>query len=80
MPTYIRHCDEGIRSGAFLSRTVDTYASNFKGTPAADDSSRKRAIDVVDITDTAAMVKATLVRARRHARKAPLSLALARKR
>jgi hypothetical protein len=51
---------EGIRSGAFHSQTLSVYAANFTGTPAPDESTRKRTIDVVDITGTAAMVKATL--------------------
>ena len=51
---------EGIRNGAFTSWTVDQYVANFRGTPAQDESGRTRAIDVVDKTGTAAMVKATL--------------------
>lgn len=51
---------EGIRNGAFTSWTVDQYVANFRGTPAQDESRRTRAIDVVDKTGTAAMVKATL--------------------
>ena len=52
---------EGIRQGVFTSWTVDQYVANFRGTPAADEASRKRTIDSVDISGTAAMVKATLV-------------------
>lgn len=52
---------EGIRNGKFVSWTVDEYCANFKGTPAADEASRKRTIDSVDVSGTAAMVKATLV-------------------
>jgi len=51
---------EGNRNGAFSSWTVDEYVANFKG-PAADESSRKRTIDAVDVSGTAAMAKATLV-------------------
>ena len=51
---------EGIRSGVFTSWTVDQYVANFRGTPAADEATRTRVIDVVDLTPTAAMVKATL--------------------
>jgi hypothetical protein len=51
---------EGIRSGTFTSWTVDQYVANFRGTPAADEASRTRVIDVVDVSGTAAMVKATL--------------------
>jgi Putative lumazine-binding len=51
---------EGIRNGVFTSWTVDQYVANFRGTPAQDESSRTRVIDVIDKTGTAAMVKATL--------------------
>jgi hypothetical protein len=51
---------EGIRSGTFTSWTVDQYVANFRGTPAPDESSRARVIDVVDKSGTAAMAKATL--------------------
>jgi Putative lumazine-binding len=52
---------EGIRNGEFVSWTLDSYCENFKGTPAADESTRKRSIDSIDVTGTAAIVKATLV-------------------
>ena len=52
---------EGIRNGRFVSWTVEEYCANFKGTPAADEASRRRTIDHVDVSGTAAMVKATLV-------------------
>jgi hypothetical protein len=52
---------EGIRDGKFTSWTVDTYCENFKGKPAADESTRKRSIDSIDVSGTAAMAKATLV-------------------
>jgi len=51
---------EGVRNGAFTSWTVDQYVANFRGTPAADEASRTRVIDVIDVVGTAAMVKATL--------------------
>ena len=51
---------EGIRSGTFTSWTVDEYCANFKGKPAADEASRKRTIDSVDVSGTAAMARATL--------------------
>ena len=51
---------EGLRNGAFTSWTVDQYVANFRGTPATDEASRTRIIDVVDKTGTAAMAKATL--------------------
>lgn len=51
---------EGIRNGVFISWTVDQYVANFRGTPAADEATRTRTIDVVDISGTAAMARATL--------------------
>ena len=52
---------EGIRNGTFVSWTVDEYCANFKGKPAADEVSRKRTIDSVNVSGTAAMARATLV-------------------
>ena len=51
---------EGIRNGVFTSWTVDQYVAGFRGTPAPDEASRTRVIDIVDRSGTAAMVKATL--------------------
>ena len=51
---------EGIRNGTFTSWTVDQYVAGFRGQPAADEAARVRTIDVVDISGSAAMVKATL--------------------
>lgn len=52
---------EGIRGGTFVSWTVEQYCANFKGKPAADEASRRRTIDSVDVSGTAAMARATLV-------------------
>jgi hypothetical protein len=52
---------EGIREGKFVSWTVDEYVSRFSGKPAADEASRRRTIDRVDVSGTAAMASATLV-------------------
>jgi hypothetical protein len=52
---------EGIREGKFVSWTAEEYSSRFTGKPAADEASRKRTIDSVNVSGTAAMVKATLV-------------------
>src|SRR5687767_6563987 len=41
---------EGIRQGVFTSWTVDQYVGGFQGKPAADEPSRKRAIEVVSIS------------------------------
>jgi hypothetical protein len=51
---------EGIRNGAFTSWTVDQYVGGFRGQPAADEASRVRTIDEVDVSGGAAMAKATL--------------------
>jgi Putative lumazine-binding len=55
---------EGIRDGKFVSWTVEEYCSRFNGKPAADESSRKRTIDRVDVSGSAAMASATLVHGR----------------
>ena len=52
---------EGIRDGKFVSWTADEYSARFTGKPAADEASRKRTIDSVDVSGTAATVRATLV-------------------
>lgn len=51
----------GIRQGVFTSWTVDQYVAGFDGKVPADEATRKRTIDTVDISGNAAMVKATLV-------------------
>ncbi|MFA6116304.1 MAG: nuclear transport factor 2 family protein [Sphingomonas sp.] len=51
---------EGIRNGVFTSWTVDAYCALFKGTPASDEATRKRTIDVIDVSGNSAMAKATL--------------------
>lgn len=52
---------EGNRDGKFISWTAEQYAGNFNGKPAADEATRKRTIDRVDISGDAAMASATLV-------------------
>lgn len=52
---------EGLRDGRFVSMTLDEYCSRFPGKPAADEATRRRTIDSVDITGTAAMARVTLV-------------------
>ena len=51
---------EGIRNGVFTSWSVDQYVANFRGTPAPDEATRTRVIDVVDRSGAAAMARATL--------------------
>ena len=52
---------EGIRDGVFTSWTAAEYSGRFSGRPASDEASRKRTIDHVDVSGTAAMARATLV-------------------
>jgi hypothetical protein len=52
---------EGMRSGEFTTGTAAEYASRFTGRPADDEASRRRTIDAVDVSGTAAMARATLV-------------------
>jgi hypothetical protein len=52
---------EGIRDGRLVSWTLDQYCALFKGAPAPDEASRKRSIDSIDISGTAAMARATLL-------------------
>jgi hypothetical protein len=55
---------EGIRDGKFVSWTVEEYCSRFNGKPAADEASRTRTIDRVEVSGSAAMAGATLVHGR----------------
>jgi hypothetical protein len=52
---------EGIREGVFTSWTASEYSGRFTGRPPADEASRKRTIDHVEVSGTAAMASATLV-------------------
>lgn len=52
---------EGNRQGKFTSWTVDDYVRGFQGKPAADEATRKRTIDSIDVSGSAAMARATLV-------------------
>lgn len=52
---------ESVREGPLTSWTLDTYCQRFKGTPAADEATRCRTIDAIDIGGTAASAKITLV-------------------
>jgi hypothetical protein len=52
---------EGLRDGKFVSMTLEEYCSRFPGKPAADEATRRRTIDTVDITGTAAMARVTLI-------------------
>lgn len=52
---------EGIRDGVFTSWTAGEYSGRFSGRPAPDEDGRKRTIDLVSVSGTAAMASATLV-------------------
>lgn len=52
---------ESMREGVFTSWPRETYCERFKGTPAADESTRRRTIDWIDIHGSAACAKITLV-------------------
>ena len=52
---------ESVREGPLTSWTLDTSCQRFKGTPAADEATRRRTIDAIDIGGTAASAKITLV-------------------
>jgi hypothetical protein len=52
---------EGLRDGKLVSMTLEDYCSRFPGKPAPDEATRRRSIDTVDITGTAAMARVTLV-------------------
>ena len=51
---------EGIREGRFTSWELDEYCGLFSGEPAEDEASRRRSIDHIEVTGTAAYAKATL--------------------
>ena len=51
---------EGIRIGVFTSWTLDDYCALFNGSPARDEATRKRTIDLIDVSGNAAMARATL--------------------
>ena len=52
---------ESMREGTFTSWPRATYCERFKGTPAADEATRRRTIDWIDVHGTAACAKVTLV-------------------
>lgn len=52
---------ESMQDGEFTSWPLETYCERFKGTPAADESSRRRTIDWLEVGGDAACAKVTLV-------------------
>ncbi|MEW1699687.1 nuclear transport factor 2 family protein [Streptomyces sp. NPDC091278] len=51
---------EGVREGAFVSWPLDTYCTLFHGSPAADEATRSRRIDAVDVHGSVATATMTL--------------------
>ena len=51
---------EGNRQGKFTSWTLDEYCGLFNGKPAADEATRTRTIDLVDVSGDGSIAKATL--------------------
>jgi hypothetical protein len=51
---------EGNREGKFTSWTLDEYCGLFKGKPAADEATRTRTIDLLDLSGDSGVAKATL--------------------
>lgn len=49
-----------VRDGVLVTRTGEEYMAGFRGTPAADEAQRKRTIELVDVTGTAAIAKVVL--------------------
>jgi hypothetical protein len=49
-----------IREGKFTQRTSEEYIAGSSGKPAADESLRKRSIEMIDITGNAAVAKVVL--------------------
>ena len=52
---------ESMREGVFTSWPLEVYCERFKGTPAADEATRRRNIDWVDIGGSSASARITLV-------------------
>jgi Putative lumazine-binding len=52
---------EGMREEGFLSWDMETYLGLFDGVPAADEAQRVRTIDSVDVYESVAMGRITLL-------------------
>lgn len=49
-----------VRDGKFAQRTSEEYIAGAKGTPAPDEAQRKRTIEWIDVSGTAAIAKLRL--------------------
>ncbi|MFJ9452230.1 nuclear transport factor 2 family protein [Herbaspirillum sp. NPDC101397] len=52
---------ESMREGVFTSWPLEVYCERFKGTPAADEASRRRIVEWIDVGGLSACAKITLV-------------------
>ena len=52
---------ESMREGVFTSWPLDVYCERFSGKPAADEATRRRSIDWIEVTASAASARVTLV-------------------
>ena len=52
---------ESMREGVFTSWPLDTYCERFGGKPAADETTRRRSIDWIEVAGSAASARVTLV-------------------
>jgi hypothetical protein len=52
---------ESMREGVFTSWPLDVYCARFNGAPAADEATRRRSVDWIDVGGTSASAKITLV-------------------
>lgn len=52
---------ESMRDGVFTSWPLDVYCERFKGVPAADEATRRRTVDWIDVAGLSACARITLV-------------------
>jgi hypothetical protein len=52
---------EGMRAEGFSSWDIDTYCGFFDGVPSADEPQRVRTIESIDVYETVAMARMTLI-------------------
>mgnify|MGYP000010388858 FL=1 len=52
---------ESMREGVFTSWPIDIYCERFGGKPAADEATRRRSIDWIEVAGSAASARVTLV-------------------
>jgi hypothetical protein len=50
-----------MREGVFTSWPLDVYCERFKGAPAADEATRRRSVEWIDVGGLSASAKITLV-------------------